>query len=282
MAGEFTTAIVKRQLGRFVTGRPAIDRHQISPRTIRFPKRKYQCESRIAQTIVEVVKVSLFSAFQSAINSSAPLKVRITGGRTSEEGQVEVFLPQLDSFAVICGEHWSLREAAVVCRQLGLNYAQQATQSDFFGWTGQVVGLSGVFCTGEESRLDGCLALVGELAHCSHKHSVAGVVCTSELPDLQLDLEVLQASLYLHDLGLYYLQCAMEENCAAPTAYEWRKEHDWYHKTRRLLRFSTKVHNVGDTDFRPFRNKQDWQWHQCHMHHHSMEVNQLTYRLNCP
>jgi len=153
-----------------------------------------------------------------------------------------------------------------------MKFAQQATQSDFFGWTGQPLGLSEVFCSGTESRLEDCIAHVGEMARCGQKHSVAGVVCTSELPDLQLDLEVLQSSVYLHDLGLYYLQCAMEENCAAPTAYQWRKEHDWHHKTRRLLRFSTKVHNIGDTDFRPFRNKQDWQWHQCHMHHHSMEV----------
>jgi len=64
----------------------------------------------------------------------------------------------------------------------------------------------------------------------------------------------------------------MEENCVASSAYEIARDYGWYYRVRRLLRFSTRVLNVGDADFRPHQSKDLWQWHQCHMHHHSMEV----------
>lgn len=102
--------------------------------------------------------------------------------------------------------------------------------------------------------------------------SVAGVICTELLPDLMPDAELLQSSTYIHDQALFYLQCAMEENCVSRSAYEIAREYGWYYRVRRLLRFSTRVMNVGDADFRPFQSKEMWQWHQCHMHHHSMEV----------
>ena len=48
------------------------------------------------------------------------------GGRVKEEGRVEVKLPDTETWGLICGDDWSLLEAMVVCRQLGLKYAQTA------------------------------------------------------------------------------------------------------------------------------------------------------------
>ena len=41
---------------------------------------------------------------------------------------------------------------------------------------------------------------------------------------------------------------------------------------RRLLRFSVKIENRGLADFRPNVPRDQWIWHQCHKHHHSMET----------
>ena len=77
-------------------------------------------------------------------------------------------------------------------------------------------------------------------------------------------------------LTLYYClipQCAMEENCLAPEAYRLRRENPNFSlETRRLLRFTASIANIGNADFRPFIPKSHWQWHACHMHYHSMEV----------
>ena len=68
----------------------------------------------------------------------------------------------------------------------------------------------------------------------------------------------------------------MEENCLAAEAYRMRRENpNFTLETRRLLRFTTSIENIGDADFRPFIPKSAWQWHACHMHYHSMEVRNI-------
>lgn len=38
----------------------------------------------------------------------------------------------------------------------------------------------------------------------------------------------------------------------------------WTNSMRKLLRFSTVVHNSGNADFRPVLARGQWEWHQCH------------------
>lgn len=47
---------------------------------------------------------------------------------------------------------------------------------------------------------------------------------------------------------------------------------EWLFQTRRLLRFTARIGNIGTADFIPFLPKQEWEWHSCHRHYHSMEV----------
>jgi lysyl oxidase-like protein 2/3/4 len=65
----------------------------------------------------------------------------------------------------------------------------------------------------------------------------------------------------------------MEENCLASEAYRIRhKNPDFSLETRRLLRFTTSIENIGNADFRPHIPKSHWVWHGCHQHYHSMEI----------
>lgn len=64
----------------------------------------------------------------------------------------------ISDWGVICGDSWSILEAAVVCRQLGLGYASDAIQTNFFD-NGETIpiSISGVQCNGNEGNLAECL-----------------------------------------------------------------------------------------------------------------------------
>jgi len=72
---------------------------------------------------------------------------------------------RISDWSVVCGDSWSILEAGVVCRQLGLGFASDAIQSNFFG-NGEVMpmSISGIECQGNEGNLAECLH--DELVNC--------------------------------------------------------------------------------------------------------------------
>lgn len=199
------------------------------------------------------------------------MALRLTGGRVHTEGRLEIKLGNSD-WGIVCGDGWSLFEAGVVCRQLGLGYASDAIQSNYFAGDGIPMAISGVRCHGDEKNLAECLH--DKIPDCPGAgENVAGVVCSRNMPDLVFDHIELMRTAHLEDRQLYWLQCAMEENCVASRAYKVQREsYNWHLETRRLLRFTARILNAGTADFRPAVPKHLWEWHMCHMHYHSMEV----------
>ncbi|XP_060807035.1 lysyl oxidase homolog 2 [Amyelois transitella] len=189
--------------------------------------------------------------------------------RSQSQGRVEIYYNKI--WGSVCPDGWTLYEAMVVCRHLGLGFAEQALQTDSFGKSRIV--LSNVHCQGNESNVFLCEHRYGDVQCPSDEGYVAAVVCTERMADLALNTQTLEITGHLQDVPLYLLQCAMEENCLSRTAYEVQESNpDWHFETRRLLRFTASSMNIGNDDFRPYLPKHLWQWHLCHMHYHSMEV----------
>ncbi|XP_012671323.2 lysyl oxidase homolog 2b [Clupea harengus] len=200
-------------------------------------------------------------------------RLRLGGGRSPFEGRVEVLVEKNGTlvWGTVCSESWGTMEAMVVCRQLGLGFASSSFQESWY-WPGHVsadaVVMSGVRCSGTEMSLSHCLHH-GEYLHCPRGGGrfAAGVSCSETAPDLVLNPQVVEETTYLEDRPMIMLQCAYEENCLATSASSTPAN-----SFRRLLRFSSQIHNNGQSDFRPKLNRESWVWHDCHRHYHSMEV----------
>ncbi|CAH1784682.1 unnamed protein product [Owenia fusiformis] len=212
------------------------------------------------------------TASNSAIETEG-YEIRLAGGRNPKEGRIEVKID--GKWGVICGYQFGMLEAMVACKQLGLGYARVPIQQSFFGGEDLDKVINGIKCMGTESNLAECFHLETlRSVVCPKKEFIAGAICTSTLPDLVPNATLLEQSMHLQDRSLYHLQCSMEENCLSQDAYDLRETQPrtWHLASRRLLRFSSVIHNNGTSDFHPHLSKEDWEWHLCHMHYHSMDV----------
>uniref|UniRef100_A0A3Q3REM9 Lysyl oxidase homolog n=2 Tax=Mastacembelus armatus TaxID=205130 RepID=A0A3Q3REM9_9TELE len=199
--------------------------------------------------------------------------IRITGGRTRYEGRMEVLRSDSNgtqSWGLICGENWGTNEAMVACRQLGLGYANQGLQETWYWDNSNVTEMvmSGVKCVGNEMALTQCQHHKTVSCQRAAPKFAAGVICSETASDLVLNAPLVQQSVYIEDRPLHMLYCAAEENCLSKSA----AKANWPYGHRRLLRFSSEIHNIGRADFKPKAGRHSWVWHACHGHYHSMDI----------
>eukprot|EP00057_Strongylocentrotus_purpuratus_P035488 XP_799329.4 PREDICTED: neurotrypsin [Strongylocentrotus purpuratus] len=101
---------------------------------------------------------------------------RLVDGSRKSEGRIEVYYQ--GQWGTVCDNLWTIREASVLCKQLGYTGADELVIAGRFGQGEGDVLLERVQCTGDEANLFECTHGAIPTTACDHSEDV-GVVCTS-------------------------------------------------------------------------------------------------------
>ena len=82
------------------------------------------------------------------------ITVRLVNGTTEYEGRVEVYY--YGEWGTVCDDGWDLKDAQVVCRQLGLGPPIAALGLAHYGEGNGAIFLDEVDCVGNELRIQNC------------------------------------------------------------------------------------------------------------------------------
>ncbi|KAM9615551.1 scavenger receptor cysteine-rich domain-containing group B protein [Morphnus guianensis] len=101
--------------------------------------------------------------------------LRLVNGSHRCEGRVEMFY--LSQWGTVCDDAWDLRDAKVVCRQLGCGYAVAAWGEARYGQGTGYIFLDNLKCKGHEPSLLRCSHIRWDVHNCDHSED-AGAVCS--------------------------------------------------------------------------------------------------------
>ncbi|KAM3915862.1 scavenger receptor cysteine-rich type 1 protein M130-like [Leptodactylus fuscus] len=123
-----------------------------------------------------------------------PEEVRLVDGKNECEGRLMV--QHRGQWGTVCAYFWGIKEATVVCKQLGCGGHHeddlQAKVTSFGAGSGKI-WLSHVKCSGEESALWECKHPMWGIERCGHKNDV-GVICEDKRTGMSSDFRLTNGS----------------------------------------------------------------------------------------
>ena len=109
----------------------------------------------------------------------------VSSANSLSSGRVEVFYN--GTWGTICDDLWDLKDADVVCCQLGYNVASSAPVDAVFGQGTGPIRLDDVHCEGNETSITQCSHRGWGVHNCGRGKN-AGVVCRQLKGQLDYDL----------------------------------------------------------------------------------------------
>ncbi|XP_058272777.1 deleted in malignant brain tumors 1 protein-like [Hemibagrus wyckioides] len=114
----------------------------------------------------------------AGVTCSDGTNIRLIGGNNICSGRVEV--QHNGQWGTVCDDNWDLKDAEVVCRQLGCGKAVTAHKNGHFGHGSSPIWLNNVQCSGSERSIKQCTHNGFEFHHCFINED-AGVTCTGNI-----------------------------------------------------------------------------------------------------
>uniref|UniRef100_H2ZWZ4 Soluble scavenger receptor cysteine-rich domain-containing protein SSC5D n=1 Tax=Latimeria chalumnae TaxID=7897 RepID=H2ZWZ4_LATCH len=106
-------------------------------------------------------------------------QVRLVNGPNQCSGRVEVY--HSGEWGTVCDDDWGMKDAEVVCRQIGCRSAVSAPGSARFGQGTGRIWLDDVACTPAAASIFNCMGTPWGAHNCDHGED-AGVVCSDYVP----------------------------------------------------------------------------------------------------
>ena len=94
-------------------------------------------------------------------------------GSRDGEGRVEIFHD--GHWGTICDDYWDMKDAQVVCRQLGYKRALRAPQLSVFGEGNGHIWLDNVHCRGNETSITNCRHNGWGINDCSNSEDASAI-----------------------------------------------------------------------------------------------------------
>nr|XP_003703916.1 PREDICTED: uncharacterized protein LOC100876764 [Megachile rotundata] len=133
------------------------------------------------ELLMDSSNASLMDEGLSQLNEMESIPVRLLGGKTNLEGRLQVKVGE--KWGTVCNYGWTMRDAALVCHQLGLtldpdNWLMERSQIPKAGINEDIV-LSNVRCTENDNDVSRCRAETEQNFEnsCTHENDV-GVRCS--------------------------------------------------------------------------------------------------------